>query len=375
MDLQDKYIKMSEISRYRQEKRERQQGPQCCKDGDLRLIVAHGSWTDADFVLNPGYKVIMICQPGKPLILNKKKIDELKHIYENGHSFFQNNDTNPDKLTPEAISWFEGVMCPCIARLYQGGQFDLGGGNMVAQQVPNISFEFGGSRVGRGHCDNMDDNSNPTYENNTECRITCIPQGNPVNSDRDFCEKYYFDADSSPIEPDPKFKPWDPHWDSRPSINLETLLDREGPGTYFVVSCMGLGAGKELTEENKQRAEAYRLLSLGSSSARYDPDERRWKSGRPMQTRERTRISKQQLYPRRDDTRRDDPRRDDPRRDDSARDRDDAGGRRRGERTKKRKVRGVDKKHKRKSKKYKRKSKKHKRKSKKHKRKSKKHRR
>ena len=274
--------KMLEISRYRQGKRELQQGLRCCKDGDLRLIVTHGSWTDdADhFELNPGYKVIMICQPGKILRLNKQKIDTLKMMYSKGETFFANNDNNPDTLSPEGREWLKRVTCPCIARLYIGGRVEVGG-LQIMMQVPNISLVFGGSRVGTGHCDNMDNSPNPTYENDTECRITCVPKEEErVNSERDFCEKYYFDADSSREEA--RFldiKPFGPHYDPIPSISLQTLLNNEGPGTYFVVSCMAPGAGRELSDLGKQLAQMYLELGRAPAPATFDQDYERWFSG------------------------------------------------------------------------------------------------
>ena len=176
----NRYDKMREISKQRKQNRDTYGTNKCCDDSDIKMIVTHGSWVGIDhFTMPEGYKVIMLCQPGKKIELNKKKIDELRELYKDGNTFFENNDNNPNKRTEAADNWFRGIGCSCQARLYIGGSIDIGG-TPVESQVPNISLVFGGKGVYKGHCDNWSGEATPTIQTSTECKISCIK---PANED------------------------------------------------------------------------------------------------------------------------------------------------------------------------------------------------
>lgn len=286
-DWGKRYDKMRAIAAERKQDREsyETQPRKCCEDNDVKMVMAHGFW-DSDgphFELGQGYTVIMLCEPGKKLALSKRKLDELRKIYQDGYSFFENNDTNPSEVTRQGINWFNGVDCPCIARLYLGGKVQNLQGEVIPTMVPNVLLEFGdqGTAHRAGHCDNWSGGINPTNPKSTECKITCINPGN-----QSYCDKYYFDNGSNVEDPDPKYRPFDPHWDTKPAIDLETLIKNEGPGTYVIISCMG-GHKEVLPEESARMAEHARAVHLLDYpvSPKYDPDFRKWNPGRGRVTR------------------------------------------------------------------------------------------
>ena len=256
------YDKMREISKERKQNRDTYGTNKCCDDSDIKMIVTHGSWVGIDhFTMPEGYKVIMLCQPGKKIELNKKKIDELRKLYLNGNTFFENNDSNPNKITEAADNWFQGLGCSCQARLYIGGTIDIGG-REVESQVPNISLVFGGTGVYKGHCDNFSGEANPSIERSTECKISCIKPANGTNDGEiSTCDKYYFDADASIEDPD-----------EITEINLEDLLKNEGPGTYIIISCMSSDNRDYLSRSEYKDVDLMRTMHLRPLAATYDDD-------------------------------------------------------------------------------------------------------
>ncbi len=269
-EWENRYYKMREISKERKHNRDTHGRKTCCNDGDIRMIVTHGYWSESDhFSLPKGYKVIMLCQPGKTINLNKKTLDELRNLYKNGNTFFKDNDSNPEELTEEAIRWFDGVRCPCQARLYIGGNIDIVG-TPVNTQVPNINLEFGGIGMYSGYCDNWSGEAHPTIERSTECKISCIKPANETNNGKILtCDKYYFDK----MEGE----------DARRSINLKNLLENEGPGTYIIISCME----DELSPEQLKKIDWMRTMQMKShpQSAKYDEDDKKWFPSHPVMTR------------------------------------------------------------------------------------------
>jgi hypothetical protein len=257
-------------------------GQQCCNAADIKMVVTHGFWPDTipHFSLPEGYKVIMLCKPGEKISLTKKKLDELRQIYLEGSSFFENNDKSSE-LTNRARRWFNGVHCSCEARLYIGGMIDVGGVD-VATLVPNIDLEFGGSGYNNGFCDNWSGEINPTNPESTECKITCIRPGQQMN-----CDKYYFDDASNEEEQDPKYRPFDPYWEPKPSISLERLVQNEGPGTYLIISCMS-GHTETLPSKNLRKAKLVGRLRQTRHRPTYDSDEKKWYPGEGPMTRRKS---------------------------------------------------------------------------------------
>ena len=271
-EWENRYYKMREISKERKQNRDTHGRKTCCNDGDIRMIVTHGYWSGIDhFSLPEGYKVIMLCQPGKSIELNKKTLDELRNLYKNGNTFYKDNDSNPEEMTEEASNWFGGVRCNCQARLYIGGNIDIVG-TPVNTQVPNITLAFGGAGVLRGYCDNWSGEAHPTIERSTECKISCIKPANETNNGKILtCDKYYFDAMG------------EENADKKTSINLENLLENEGPGTYIIISCMQ----DELSPEQLKKVDWMRTMQLKShpKSAKYDEDDKKWVPSHPVMTR------------------------------------------------------------------------------------------
>ena len=224
----------------------------CCDASETRFIVTHGEIIDSEdfFELKEGYNVIFLAEYGECIWTNERKRETIKKLYKDGHSFFQNNDTNP-YLTAEGYDTLYRLNLN-IPKLFIGGVHTIFGVDTPIK-VPNVQLKFGGTACDRGTT-SLITSTTPVkiYPN---CYLQCI-------SKEDRCEKYYFSEEfdiysDNPDEKDREqqleFSKSAINTENQKGISLQTLLENEGPGNYIIMCC--------LQTENKDSKVLYDFMS------------------------------------------------------------------------------------------------------------------
>tara|TARA_B110001452_G_scaffold267499_1_gene277687 strand:- start:6790 stop:7833 length:1044 start_codon:yes stop_codon:yes gene_type:complete len=217
----------------------------CCSENKIKIIQTHGfidntklpdldetmddTKKDSSLLhLKEGYKVILIAQYGETICLNLNNIEKLKNIYRSGSTLFKNQDTDTVNLTSQGNNWRNTMVLgknqPIDIRLYIGGAIDLTG-NSVESFVPNVLLYFGGS-----NCDYMKTSMDGFPYVDYNCYIDCIEKDTKIG-DESRCNKYYYDDVTYSKKNEIDIV-------NSGGIYLKELLEKEGKGTYIIISCL-----------------------------------------------------------------------------------------------------------------------------------------